>query len=147
MVSTLHCTHRVYYISKDALQASYPDFMRVFLRRLWKTGMDSGDCRLWIATSASHPAKVLAGFSAFGSIVDQAGWPTPGRRSSALRRPAAARDAAGVRRIHSPDQNAYRARQSPGWQSQAGAIVKEIPESARSPPFCDTEDQESRNRP
>jgi hypothetical protein len=45
-MSTFCCTHWVYYISKGSMQAFSPDFMRLFLRSLWKTGINSGDNRL-----------------------------------------------------------------------------------------------------
>src|SRR5882724_5652705 len=44
-MSTFCCTHWVYYISKGLMQAFSPDFMRLFLRPLWKTGINSGDNR------------------------------------------------------------------------------------------------------
>src|SRR5712671_6707343 len=83
-MSTFCCTHWVYYISKAPMQAFSPDFMRLFLGPLWKTGINSGDYR----PSRSSACK-----------------------NSGRHRPAAAYDAAAVNQIHFPDRSAYHVRQ------------------------------------
>src|SRR5438445_4981937 len=117
-MSTFCCTHWVYYISKGAMQAFSPDFMRLFLGPLWKTGINSGDNRL-------HSSSAY--------------------RNSRQRHPAAAYDAAAMNQIHCRDQSACRARQSPGSPATAAATEKEIPAPAHSRPSCGTVDQEKQS--
>src|SRR6185437_6808621 len=117
-MSTFCCTHWVYYISEGSMQAFSPDFMRLFLRLLWKTGINSGDNRLHTSSA---------------------------RRNSGRHRPAAGSGTAAVNQIHLPDQSAYRAQQSPGFPGPIAVTAIEIRAPAHSRPFCGTADQGRRS--